>query len=179
MINFSLQNLVVALKELQTEVREGVVSKRAELDNLPVENGRVDLISYASSPPMQYTIIFPTQKIKTQWKTGFLQAKRTADDQAPPSANVAPPTSPLPVVLPSDYEKVEFQSHTHLPSVRTGMQVRDCWQTDFLWISQIVLIKRCDLNRGFTHFRGPAKFRGLDLAAKFTVFFHILADLHG
>ena len=115
---------MAALKDLQTEVRDSMASKRAELDNLPVENGRMDLISYASSPPTQYTIIFPSQKIKNQWKTEFLQVKEAADIQAPPSTNVAPPTSPLPVPLVSGCEEVEFQSHTVLPSVRIGMQVR-------------------------------------------------------
>ncbi len=105
------------------EVRDSVTAKKTELDNLPVENGRIDLISYACSPPTQYTVIFPSQKIKNKWKEEFLQVKEAADIQAPPSTSVAPPTSPLPVPMMNGCEEVEFQNHIVLPSVRLGMQV--------------------------------------------------------
>lgn len=110
------------MRELQAEVREGMVSKKAELDNLPPECSRIDLISYACALPTQYTILFPTQKIKDSWENQFLRAKEVADFQAPPSATVAPPTSPLPVRTGACQE-LEFVKSIIVRSVRTGMQV--------------------------------------------------------
>ena len=106
------------------EVRDSVAAKKAELENLPVDNGRMDLISYASSQPMQYTVIFPSQNIRNQWRTEFLKVKEAADVQAPPSTSVAPPTSPLPVSMVGACEGVEFQNQIILPSLRSGMHVR-------------------------------------------------------
>ena len=78
-------------------MRESITEKKTELDNLPLETGRIDLISYASSQPCQYALIFPSQRIKSAWEQDFLQAKAIADQQAPPTVNVAPPKSPPPM----------------------------------------------------------------------------------
>ncbi len=56
------QSLVTTLKNLQADVRERMSEKRTELENLPVESGRIDLVSYASPSPTQYSLVFPSQR---------------------------------------------------------------------------------------------------------------------
>jgi hypothetical protein len=114
---------VATLKELQAEVQEGVASKKAELADLPPECTRLDLISYATALPTQFTLVFPSTKIKHLWEQDFLRVKEAADCQAPPSTSVAPPTSPLPVQMGYNHGLTFVNSMT-LQSVRAGMQVR-------------------------------------------------------
>ena len=115
---------MTTLKELQAEVRESAAVKKAEFDQLPPECNRIDLISYISAPPTQYTLLFPSLKIKNLWEQEFLTVKEAADCQAPSSMNIAPPTSPLPVqVMP--HEELTFVNSIVLQSVRVGMQVSE------------------------------------------------------
>ena len=92
-----------------------------ELENLPIECGRTDLISYASESPTQYTLVFPSQKIRNLWETELLRTKEMADGQVPPTTSIAPPTSPLPVKM----NELKFLNSMVLQSGRVGMQVRD------------------------------------------------------
>jgi hypothetical protein len=103
-----------------SEVRESIAEKKAELENLPLETGRIDLISYASCPPCQYTLVFPSQRIKNSWEDDFLQAKTKADKEAPPTVNVAPPTSPPPM---STSQALDFIHPILLQSGRVGTKV--------------------------------------------------------
>lgn len=107
------------------EVRDGIAEKKAELDNLPLETGRIDLISYASAPPCQYALIFPSQRIKNMWEQDFLLAKTKADELAPPTVTVAPPTSPPPVSAGIS-EALEFVHPVLLQSGRVGTKVQTC-----------------------------------------------------
>lgn len=113
---------MATLKELQAEVREGVASKKTQLDNLPLECSRIDLVGYTSLPPTQYTLLFPSLKIKDLWEKEFLKVKGAADCKAPPTSSVAPPTSPLPVQVCPSHDLV-FQNSIILQSVKSGMQV--------------------------------------------------------
>lgn len=56
------QSLATTLKNLQADVRERIAEKRTELENLPVESGRIDLVSYVTPSPTQYTVVFPSQR---------------------------------------------------------------------------------------------------------------------
>ena len=103
-----------------SEVRESIAEKKAELENLPLETGRIDLISYASCPPCQYTLVFPSQRIRNSWENDFLQAKTKADKEAPPTVNVAPPTSPPPT---STSQALDFIHPILLQSGRVGTKV--------------------------------------------------------
>lgn len=120
-----LQSLLAALKELQLEVQRDMTSKRAELENLPTGSSRTDLISYFSAIPTQYTVLFPSHNIRNSWEMEFLRAKHKADDKAPPSASVAPPTSPLPVQTAACQE-LEFLNSNVLHCGRVCLQVSKC-----------------------------------------------------
>ena len=117
------QPLVTTIKDMMSEVRESIAEKRSELDNLPLETGRIDLISYASSPPCQYTLVFPSQRIRNAWEQDFLLAKTKADEQAPPTVNVAPPKSPPPTSIGIS-QALEFAHPILLQSGRVGTKVR-------------------------------------------------------
>ena len=116
------QPLVTTLKEMVSEVRESIAEKKSELENLPLETGRIDLISYASCPPCQYALIFPSQRIKNAWEQDFLLAKTKADELAPPTTNVSPPTSPPPVST-SVSQALEFIHPILLQSGGVGTKV--------------------------------------------------------
>ena len=104
-----------------SEVRDSISEKKLELENLPLETGRIDLISYASCPPCQYALVFPSQRIKNSWEEEFLQAKTKADKEAPPMTNIAPPTSPPPT---STSHALDFIHPILLQSGRVGTKVR-------------------------------------------------------
>ena len=104
-----------------TEVREDISEKKAALDDLPLETGRLDIISYATSPPSQYSLLFPSQRLKSSWEADFLKHKSTADQQAPPNDMVAPPTSPPPV--PAVSHDMKFLHPMVLQSGRVGTKV--------------------------------------------------------
>jgi len=110
------------MKDLRVEVRESVVSKKDELESLPLECSRMDLFSFISSTPIQYSIIFPSQKIRQSWEEEFLQVKKTADKEAPPYASVAPPTSPFPAEV-SHCQEIEFRNSAILQSGKIGTVV--------------------------------------------------------
>ena len=117
-----MQNLAMAIKDLHAEVRESAVTKKEELESLPLECTRMDLFSYISTTPIQYSIIFPSQKIRQSWEQEFLQAKRTADNEAPPYASVAPPTSPFPAEV-SRCTEIEFRNSAIVQSGKIGTVV--------------------------------------------------------
>ena len=119
----SLQTLVSSLKDMLAEVRDNIAEKRAELDDLPLEAARIDLVSYASSPPSQYSLVFPSQRIRNAWEREFLQAKADADHMAPPTATVAPPMSPPPGEMGVSRD-LEFLHPIILNSGGVGTQVR-------------------------------------------------------
>ncbi len=116
-----VQSLTSNLKDLQAEVRESIFSKKLELEDLPPDCARVDLISYLSgSTPAQCTMVLPSQKIRDSWEEEFLRTKAAADGKAPPTDSIAPPTSPFPVEVNT---KLDFLNSIVLQSGRVGMQV--------------------------------------------------------
>ena len=128
-----IQGVATALRDLHAEVRDSVVSKREELENMPLECSRMDLIGYVSATPTQYSVIFPSQKIRHCWEEEFLQAKKMADNKAPPNANVAPPTSPF-LAQVSLCQELEFRNSAVLQSGRIGTVVS--MKLEVSWVRQ-------------------------------------------
>ncbi len=116
------QGLATVLRDLHGEIRDSISSKKEEMDNSPQECARMDLIGYVSATPTQYSIIFPSQKIRQNWEDEFLQAKKMADNEALPFDIVVPPTSPFPAKV-SVCEEFEFRNFSVVQSGRIGTMV--------------------------------------------------------
>ena len=95
------QPLAGMLKEMLTETRADIAQKKSEIENLPHDSLHVDLISYASNPPFQYSIVFPLQRIKESWEKQFSEVKMMANKSAPPTQIVSPIISPPPTKAPA------------------------------------------------------------------------------
>ena len=71
-----------------------------------------------SLPPTQYSIIFPSQKIRNTWEEDFLRVKRATCSPllaTPPSSQASP--------QPSTDVGFEFLHPLHVQSGRAGMEV--------------------------------------------------------
>ncbi|CAI8041525.1 Rho guanine nucleotide exchange factor 17 [Geodia barretti] len=107
------QPLSSLLKDMLSEVRQSISDKKAELENLPLLHSRVDLMCYNSLPPTQYSIIFPSQKIRNSWEEDFLKVKRSTC-----SPLLAAPHSSRSSPQPSDDGGFEFLHPLHVQSGR-------------------------------------------------------------
>ncbi|CAI8041530.1 Rho guanine nucleotide exchange factor 17 [Geodia barretti] len=112
------QPLSSLLKDMLSEVRQSISDKKAELENLPLLHSRVDLMCYNSLPPTQYSIIFPSQKIRNSWEEDFLKVKRSTC-----SPLLAAPHSSRSSPQPSDDGGFEFLHPLHVQSGRAGMEL--------------------------------------------------------
>ena len=79
-------------------------------------------LSLPSLPPTQYSIIFPSQKIRNSWEEDFLRVKRSFASPlltTPPS----PSSSYSPGQQTSGHTGYEFLHPLHVQSGRAGMEV--------------------------------------------------------
>ena len=77
-----------------------------------------------STPPLQYSLLFPSQRIRNSWEKDFLTTKQAANNQALPSTPVAPPTSPPPVP-DSVSSHLQFLHPILVQSGRVGIEVSE------------------------------------------------------
>lgn len=62
------QELNILLQDMLDQVRTGMSNKQHEIETLPNDSSRLDLISHDSSPPAKYFLIFSNQKEKQHWE---------------------------------------------------------------------------------------------------------------
>ena len=79
-------------------------------------------------------------RIRNTWEIDFIAAKSKADKQAPPNSNVAPPTSPVPVLVPNHLSsELKFLHPLLLQSGRVGTEVR----AGFKISTEVFVVSKC------------------------------------